>query len=705
MIYKLKYGIPDVGSEAIINEKKVINLSPNEKGLYKVEGLFEDLQIIKNDESEELIVIRKVLEGKVFGFGDKVGPFNRWGKKYIFWNTDNYTHHPGADPLYKSFPFNIFINDNQKYGIFTDYPGYLEIDLGSEGKSEIVFKIRGSGFNQYVIVGNSVRDILSQYLYLTGKNIAFPKWAFGYQQSRWSYFSDKEVLEVAKKFREKKIPCDVIYLDIDYMDDYKIFTWNERNFSNYKNMLRELHNNGFKISAILDPGVKVEKGYKIFEEGKDKYFLKDIDGKDFEGAVWPGRVRFPDFRDRKVRKWWGQKVKQLREEGIDGFWNDMNELSIFATEKDIEEMKSIIKKMKLEDGINIAIKAGMIGEIGRRVKVENIIHLDGIKHYKIKNIYGFNMIRASYEGFEKKERKMIITRSAYSGVQRYGGVWTGDNHSWWEHIQLEISRIMSLGLVGVFYNGCDVGGFGGDVNAELLVRFMQFGSFIPMFRNHSAIGTRRQEPWCFGEKYEKIMKKTIEYRYMLLPYIYSEYMIGVFKNIPLVTPLFFHFEKDKMTFDVDDQFMLGRSVIVAPIYKPGQRSRLVYLPKRSLDLNKRVFLNKGWHEVEAPLEVIPHFLVDGRILPIQEPMNYVDERESDFTVIVSAYNNKAIGYYYEDDGKTENYKKGMYNLYKITYDKGKIEVLKIRENYIHMKKVWNFRIYTKEGLKEISLKI
>lgn len=704
MIYQIEYGRPDVDSEAVINKNRVLKLKPLSNGLYKIDKLFEDFKIIENE--GELIVIRKIFQNvKVFGFGDKVGSFNRWGKKYVFWNTDNYTHHPGADPLYKSFPFSIFIAKDIRYGIFTDYPGYLEIDLDSEGKKEITFKIKGSGFKQYIIIGKTVKDILREYLYLTGKNIAFPKWAFGYQQSRWSYFSEEQVLEVANNFRKKKIPCDVIYLDIDYMDDYKVFTWNKNNFKNYKKMIQKLHKNGFKISSIIDPGVKVEKGYKVFEEGKNRYFLKDTKGKDFEGAVWPGRVRFPDFRERKVRKWWSKKVKELHSEGIDGFWNDMNEISIFASEKDLEEIKELVKDVKLEDGINLAIKAGYISEIGRRDRGNEIVHLDGTIHYKVKNVYGLNMIRSSYEGFEKNERRMLITRSAYSGVQRYGGVWTGDNHSWWEHINLEMMRLMSLGLVGVFYNGCDIGGFNGDVTAELFIRFMQFGSFIPMFRNHSALGTRPQEPWAFGKEYEDLVRKIIEYRYKLIPYIYGEYMIGILKGFPLLSPLFFHFESDEKTFSIDDQFMLGRNIIVCPVYKPGQEIRIVYLPKRSLDLNNGKFLNKGWHEIKTPLEEIPHFLIDGSILPTQDVMNYVDEKESDITAIVSAYNDKAIGYYYEDDGVSNNYKKGMYNLYKIIYEKGQIKVKVIRENYLHTKKTWKFQIFTKNGKKEMKVKI
>lgn len=503
MIYKITYGVPDVSSEAIVNEKKVkvvflefLNKIFDGYSFEKLDGGFLELKISLKEKT-----------GYYFGFGDKVGPFNRKGRKYVFWNTDDFTHHPGADPLYKSFPFFIYITKNFKFGVFTDYPGFMEIDLDSEGIGEISFRIKGEGFNQYIILEDNVKRILKNYLYLTGKNVAFPFWSFGYQQSRWSYFTQDEVLKVAEEFRERGIPCDVIWLDIDYMDKYKVFTWSQENFPNHREMLKKLHDMGFKVSAILDPGVKVEKGYDVFEEAKEKYFLRDKTGKDFEGAVWPGRVRFPDFSERKVRSWWGKKVKKLFDGGIDGFWNDMNEIAIFASEKDLENVSEKLKCLKLEDGIKVAGALGEIGEIKKKGRGDEIIHLSGKEHYKLKNIYGFNMIRATFGGFPKNKRKLLITRSAYSGVQRYGGVWTGDNHSWWEHILLEMQRINSLSLVGVFNTGFDVGGFGGNVSPELMIRFMQLGLFMPLFRNHSAIGTRRQEPWSFAKEYEDVMKK------------------------------------------------------------------------------------------------------------------------------------------------------------------------------------------------------
>ncbi len=688
MIFKVEYGNVDVSSEAVVSEKNVKKIGAKE--LEKVIG-DETVKI----EGEYIEVQRKSEPGYYFGFGDKVGPIDRKGRKYYFWNTDNFTHHPSADPLYKSFPFYIYVSKDLSkiYGIFVDYPGWMIIDLDSDNDGYIKIKARGSGFSQYVITGKNVKEVLNQYLKLTGKNIAFPLWAFGYQQSRWSYFDENEVLTIAKTFREKKIPCDAIYLDIDFMDNYKVFTWNPKNFKNYKEMLKKLHKDGFKVIPILDPGVKIEEGYFAFEDGKKKkVFLKGKDGKDLEGAVWPGRVRFPDFRSKKVRKWWAQNVKKYLDEGIDGFWNDMNEIAIFATEADIKEAIDLLQNSKLEDGINLAGKLGMIGEIGRRGHGDDIVHLDGTPHWKVKNTYGFNMIRATSEMLQKEnKRPFLITRSAYSGVQRFGGVWTGDNHSWWEHILQEITRLNSLSLVGVFYSGCDVGGFGGDANAELLIRFMQFGAFTPMFRNHSAIGTRRQEPWQFGQEVEKILKNVIETRYKLLPYIYTNYMMGVLKNIPLVRPMFYDYPSQE-SFRLEDQYLFGNALIVAPIYRPNVQKRLVWLPKKAKGFFDGKDYRKGWNIVDVTIENIPVFQLQDSAIPLTKVVQYTTKEifnEIEWKVV---FKNKAVGYLYEDNGETLDYKKGKYNLWKLIVTKEKIIVEKLHSGYDGPERVWKVNI-------------
>ncbi|MGB9796922.1 TIM-barrel domain-containing protein [Fervidobacterium gondwanense] len=699
MIKKLVYGIPKVNSEAVIKQRVRKSVSSD------YSDLFQDVAIEKaQDNGKPFLVLKRkhIMDGYFFGFGDKVGPMDRKGRKYIFWNTDNFTHHPTSDPLYKSFPFFIFVSKDLKkmYGCFTDYPGYMEIDLNSKNDGILTFKVLGEGFNQYIIEGKSIHEIVKEYLELTGDNIAFPIWAFGYQQSRWSYFNENEVFDIAKNFREKKIPCDVIYLDIDYMEKYKVFTWSKENFPNYKNMLEKLHKDGFKVVSILDPGVKVEKDYFAFEEGKDKYFLKGKDRKDLEGAVWPGRVRFPDFRNAEVRRWWAKNAKKYLDDGIDGFWNDMNEIAIFATEGDLEEARERLRNAKLEDGINLAGTLGSIGEIGRRGHGDDIVHLDGIEHWKVKNTYGFNMQRATSEMLQQENRRpFLITRSAYSGIQRYGGVWTGDNHSWWEHILQETVRLNSLSLCGVFYSGCDVGGFGGDVNAELLIRFMQLGLFTPMFRNHSAIGTARQEPWQFGPEVEELLKNVIRWRYKLLPYIYTQYMLGILNRKPLIRPMFLDYAREE-AFNLEDQFIFGDSIIVAPIYRPNTQKRLVWLPKKAINIFNGNVHKAGWNIVETPIEHIPAFQIVNTAVPTMEPTEYVDMpkvKKISWRVFRTNQKSKVYGYFYEDDGKTLDYLKGDYNLKKVTIEDDTVTIETLNDGYKTMEREWEFEVVDARG--------
>ncbi len=709
MIYKVVYGTPDVESEA--TEKNVrTNLLKSEE-LSKISPLatfFESEELTRTtQEGKPLLVLKRKhrIDGFFYGFGDKVGALDRKGRHYVFWNTDNFTHYPSADPLYKSIPFYVFSSVDAKhwYGCFTDYPGWIEIDLDSNGNRELVFKLLGGGFTQYIITGRNVKEIIRQYLNLTGRNIAFPVWAFGYQQSRWSYFTEDEVLNVARNFRERGIPCDVIYLDIDYMDNYKVFTWNPNGFKNYKKTIEKLHQEGFKVVAILDPGVKVEEGYIIFEEGKNKYFLKDArkPEQDFEGAVWPGRVRFPDFREPEVRKWWASHVRDFLADGIDGFWNDMNEISIFATERDLAEARELLKKLKLEDGIKVAETLGSIGEIGRRGHGDDIQHLDGTPHWKVKNVYGYNMQRAVAEMLENEERRpFLISRSAYAGIQKYGGVWTGDNHSWWEHILQEIVRLNSLSLCGIFYSGCDVGGFGGDVNAELLVRFMQFGAFTPMFRNHSAIGTRRQEPWQFNTETEKLLKDTIKLRYELLPYIYTQYMLGVLKNIPLMRPMFYDFSSAE-ALRIEDQYMFGDSLLIAPVFRPNTLKRLVWFPKSARHLTLGTIVRKGWRVIDTPIEHPVAFQLSNTAIPTTEPNDYVDMKKIERITWKVFLRSKAVGYLYEDDGISTGYKQGAYNLKKVVVVKDRIEIKDVHNGYNVPTREWMFDIITEKRERKI----
>ncbi|MDN5338696.1 MAG: alpha-glucosidase [Thermotogaceae bacterium] len=678
--------------------------------------LVQDIDFVAEEDKTKLI--RKMpLNVVVYGFGDKTGPLNRIQRKYIFFNTDDILHTETKDPLYKSLPFFIFFNDRFTYGIFVDHPGYIEIDLDSKATGRYEILVRDSGFTQYIILGNNIKEVVKNFLKLFGENYVPPIWAFGHQQSRYSYETEKELFNIAYKYRKKQIPCDVLYLDIDYMDSYKVFTWNKENFPKPHRMTEKLHEIGFKLSAIIDPGIKVEEDYEIYEEGKTKgFFIKDSNGKDFEGAVWPGRVNFPDFLREDVRKWWGNKYRKLVEDGIDGFWNDMNEPSIFATDNFLKLVKEAIKELNLEDGILIPKLLSDYSDSFKKAELisEEPVHTTDsnkkVPHSKIKNIYGYMMSKACFEGLKSNfpnKRFLLLSRSAYIGSHKYTGVWTGDNHSWWNHLHQEISRICNLSICGFFYSGFDVGGFSENTTPELLVRFYQLGSFIPLFRNHSNKGTINQEPWVFGKRYEKIIKKTIENRYSLIPYIYSNYMLGILNNEPFIRPLSFDFQKDPKTWNIDDQFMFGTSIMVAPVTKMGMRERAVYFPESSwLDLNNYEIVSKGWKVVKAPLETIPYFQkVDTAIIRM-EPMNYIFEKEIELLTFEIFLDKGFEFYYYEDDGITYDFKNDKYSLRKIQVSRDKIKITTLKNSYKSTVKFWNFVIKYIDGVsKEIRVDI
>ena len=713
---RLIYGSP---KEIFIPE----NLGKSENGNIEViekEGKFtlkihgkilqEDISITKD--GEYFCLETKMWKGNIFGLGDKMGSMNRKQRKFIFFNADDPVHTPTADPLYKSIPFFIVLDRKISFGIFFNYTGYMEMDFDNEGKGVFVLKVRGSGVVEYFIFGPSVRKVVEEFLNLTGKNFSPPIWAFGYHQSRWGYTDSNTVMEIAKEFRRKNIPCDGIFLDLEYMDSFKNFTWDKENFMNFPDFVKELHNMGFKVIPIVDAGVKVEDGYKIFEEGKENgYFLKTKNGKDFEGAVWPGKTRFPDFIVENVRKWWGEKYADFVEEtNVDGFWNDMNEPTIFATQKELDEMKERINNINLDDGWLIPLTLVSLSDIMKRQREEEIVHINGLQHWEVRNIYGMLMTNACWNGLKKRfpnRRFLVLSRSAYPGIQKYGGVWTGDNHSWWEHILQEMINIQNLSICGIFFCGFDVGGFGGDVTPDLLVRFYQLGAFTPFFRNHSAIGTKRQEPWVFGEYYENLIRETIELRYSLIPYIYSSYMIGVMKNEPLVRPLFFEFQDDPVTHTIEDEYMFGSSILVAPVYRIGQEKRTVYLPKvKWLYIPTGEIMEPGWRVVDAPLEVIPFFQKEDTIIVKMDPQNFMFEKDVERLYFHVFLNEKAEIELYEDDGISFSFEKENFSLRKVLVTKDKIEIESIGGGYRPPVREWVFKIVEVRGkLKEISIMV
>ncbi|SHE27217.1 alpha-glucosidase [Marinitoga hydrogenitolerans DSM 16785] len=656
---------------------------------------------------------------RVYGLGQTLGGLNKRGKRYKLYATDDPLHTPEKESLYGSHPFLIV---SEKFGFFIDYPSEIIFDIGYTKFSKMIITVHSKDFDLYIFNSKNNLEIIQEYLKLTGTPYIPPKWAFGYQQCRWSYPDAKTIKEISENFRKKEIPCDAIYMDIDYMKDYKVFTVDEDKFPDFKTFVSEIHANGFHLIPILDPGVKIEKGYEIYDEGvKNNYFCKDKKGENFVATVWPGYTHFPDFLNPEVRKWWGEKYKRFFEMGITGFWNDMNEPSIFFVPDNLNEYFEKIEKLKEKEiGLEFfMIKDEAVNLSNKREYYESFYHETPYGKYtndELHNLYGYYMTKATVEdGFNKyisNKRYLLLSRSSYSGHHRIATIWMGDNMSWWEHMIVNIQMLMSLNMAGFFYTGADIGGFGANASPELIIRWMQLGVFSPLYRNHSAIGTRQQEPWAFDNYIEEIMKNTIKLRYALIPYLYSEFFSSVEKLKPFISPIFFHFD-DETSKNIEDQFMVGDSIMAAPIIKPNARGRFVHLPEvkwlywkasKVEDREIKVY-DSGDYFVESNLNEIPIFIKENTLIALnEENINYVNEKNIKELTIIGLVTDKAEFEYFEDDGDTYNYKDGKYTKIKIKVVKNnndyEFEIKKDEnEDFISSIEKIKFEIYDEKGSK------
>ena len=502
------------------------------------------------------IVVRKALRPgeHIYGLGEKTGWLDKRGRKYKMRNSDVWLEHPAGignatDPLYASFPVFVVHSAKGTYGLFVDNAEFVEFDFTNEDWYE--FSAPADVLNYYVLPGPTLPDVLRQYTGLTGRMPLPALWTLGFHQCRWSYASEAEVRRVAAELRQRNIPADGIWFDIDYMDGFRVFTWNKKRFPRPKQLAADLSRDGFHTVTIVDPGVKVDQGYKIYDEGRvGDHFVKHINGDEYNGSVWPGRSAFPDFHRPETRAWWAGQVRGcLADFGLSGIWNDMNEPASTDLTGPILDAR--------HDG-------------GK------------LPHASARNTYALQMARATYDGMSAHDpdsRPFILTRAAFSGAQTVAALWCGDNHSYWEHLASSLPMLMNLGLSGMPFVGVDIGGFGGDSNGELLARWTQVGAFYPFCRNHAAIGTRAQEPWTFGPEVEAICRKYLSLRYQLLPHLYNLFYEAAQTGAPVMRPLAWHYPKDPVTFNLNDQFMLGPNLLIAPILAPGLTARAVYLPK------------------------------------------------------------------------------------------------------------------------------
>lgn len=572
-----------------------------------------------------------------YGFGEKTGMLQRRDLAMTNWNTDIPAYTPGTDPVYQSIPFFLGMRGGKFYGIFFDNTFRTSFDMGKESDRYYSFGADGGMIDYYFFYGPGPKKVIERFTELTGRMNLPPKWSIGYQQCRWSYYPESKVRDIAGNFRKRGIPCDVIYLDIDYMDGYRCFTWNNNNFPDPKKMIGDLAADGFKIVTIIDPGIKQDSSYWVYKEGfKGKHFVLNPDSSLFIGPVWPGQCAFPDFANSQARAWWGTLYKNLVNIGVKGFWNDMNEPSVFDVPT---------KTFPLDV----------------RHNVDGDVQL----HSEIHNVYGMQMARGTYEGLRRldpNERPFVLTRAGYAGTQRYSAAWTGDNVSSWEHLAMAIPMCLNFGLSGQPFVGPDIGGFIGTPTGEMYTRWLQYGVFLPLCRSHSVKGSIDKEPWMYGEEFEKINKKYIELRYRLLPFLYTEFYKASVSGIPIMRPLMLEYPDDKTTYRIDTQFMVGEDILISPVLEAGSKTRWMYLPKGEwYDFWTREKMEGGkWIDAKAPLDVIPVFVRAGAVVPLQQVVQYTDQAPADPLTYEIFLSSEAKGICYEDDGISFDYQKGNY---------------------------------------------
>lgn len=577
---------------------------------------------------------------RYYGFGQKQGFLDKRGQRLALWATDETLHVPCNDELYQAIPFFMTLEPGtgRSTGVFFDCTGRVEYDVAKTRSDVLAMRGVGPVLDVYVFAGPRPKDVVQRYTELTGRMELPPLWSLGYHQCRYSYYPESRVREIAREMRNRQIPCDAIWLDIDYMDGYRVFTWDKNRFPDPKKLVADLKEQGFRTVVIVDPGVKLDARFSVFRQGiAEGHFICHPSGEPFVGTVWPGNTVFPDFLQEKTRRWWGQLHREfLQDIGIAGIWNDMNEPSCFA-------------RNTLPDHV-------LQGEDGAKVP-----------HKRVHNVYGLTMCMATMDGWRHinpDKRPFILTRSGYAGVQRYAAVWMGDNHSWWEHLLMAMPMCLGMGLSGVPFVGTDIGGFSGDSNGELLARWTQMGALMPFCRNHSSINTADQEPWAFGPEVEDIVRQYLRLRYALLPYLYTLFWEAAQTGLPIMRPLVLEYPDDVHVANLSDEFLLGRDLLVAPIYQPGATHRMVYLPAGTwVDFWTGQRLEGGRFVVaEAPLERMPLYVRDGAVLPMEPPVNHTGERDGKHLTLHVYAGQDGEFRLYEDAGEGYGYTRGEWAL-------------------------------------------
>ncbi len=620
MITKYRFGNP-IETDAVVESFSIAEGMPSQGKLTLTEDKFSFSLTMKPKDV-------------IYGLGEANRGINKRGYRYTSWCSDDPNHTEEKTSLYGAHNF-LLIHSDTIWGMFIDYPSEITFDIGYTRQDLLQISIDSGDLDLYIITGDSDRDVIRQFRQMIGESFLPPLWAFGFQQSRWGYCNEEDIRRVAAGYRDKHLPLDAIYMDIDYMERYKDFTVDKTRFADFPALAADMQEQGLHLVPIIDAGVKIEDGYDVYEAGvAGNHFCKRADGTDFVAGVWPGKTHFPDVLNKDAREWFGAYYKRLTDQGIDGFWNDMNEPAIFYSEEGLQEAFERIEELSVEKenpDLNAfwALRDTFSISNSRADYARFYHNMNGkqVRHDKVHNLYGFNMTRAAGEALEKicpDKRILLFSRSSYIGMHRYGGIWTGDNQSWWSHLLLNIKMMPSLNMCGYLYSGADLGGFGSHATRDLLLRWLAFGIFTPLMRNHAALGTREQE--CYQFEGSEDFRNILSLRYRLIPYLYSEFMKALKNNDLLFAPLAFDFPEDKIAVETEDQLLLGESLMVTPIYQANVTGRSVYLPEDMLHVCFHTAtdytvtpMTAGHHYITAELGEVPLFIRKGHLLPLAAP--------------------------------------------------------------------------------------
>ncbi len=616
-------------------------------------------------------------QAAVYGLGEMPRGINKRGWHYITNNTDESRHSEDKLSFYGAHNFLLVRDGSTCFGLFVDFPGKVYYDIGYTRHDLFSFHTETPDYDLYLLSGGNENAICKEFRTLIGRSYIPPKWAFGLAQSRWGYKTEEDVREVARQYKEHDLPLDMICMDIEYMQDYADFTVNKERFPDLAKLSADLKAQGIRLVPIIDAGVRVDPNDSTCTEGLEKgYFCKKADGTPFVAAVWPGKAYFADFLRSEVREWFGHKYKALTDCGIEGFWNDMNEPSLFYSPERLRAFLNDMAALREKDNIEqeeffLRVVGGAMGLMNSPADYASFYHeVDGqkVRHDQVHNLYGGSMTRAAGEAFadlRPGQRTLLYSRSSFIGSHRYGGIWLGDNNSSWAQLLANIQMMPSVQMCGFLYSGADLCGFSSDTTPDLALRWLEFGLLTPLMRNHSAVGTRMQEYYRFPEVLPAV-RNMIRLRYALLPYLYSEFMKAALENTSYFRPLAFDYPDDPDAREVEDQLLLGEGLMAAPVYVQNAHGRHVYLPEpmkllrlRAVDDYDEEILPAGHHYIRCALDEVLLFLRPGHIIPVAQPANSTSELDDASLTLWSFLPDGESAEYrmYRDDGVTTEYEK------------------------------------------------